>query len=135
MNHQMVDNILQNEVEHADDPFVGLGERREDIQQREELTFDLPIVAACRFNGDATGTNAPEFGRGIRHVVREGTGDYTVVFNQPLRTDRYLVLITPTEERVCWVDTQSRESFGITTEDNASSAADTNELFIAVILP
>lgn len=131
----MPSDIIKNDIERSTDPFTKFSEQAEDVQQRQEITFNLPIVAACRFNGDATGTNRPEYGRGIRHVVRDGTGDYTVVFSTPLRTDRYLVLITPTEERVCWVDTQSRESFGITTEDNASAAADTNELFVAVILP
>ena len=131
----MLNDILNQDVQRSGDGFTGLGERREDVATKQGQTHALPIVAACVFDGDLTGTNSPLYGLGIRSIVRTGTGVYTVVFNRPMITDRYIVLLTLNEEAIAWVTLKARESFTVRIEDNGSTAADVTNVHVAVILP
>jgi hypothetical protein len=87
----------------------------------------------CLFDGTVTGTSVPLVGFGIHRVTRVNTGIYTVTFENLLFNERYIVLVTPSQERVCWVDSKTKGSFQITTEDNASAAADTSQLNVVII--
>lgn len=92
-------------------------------------------IALCLFDGALTGTNRPKVGVNVKQVVRTNTGIYQVVFNFPLVSANYIVMVTPSEERVVWVDNKDRLSFRITTENNSSTAADTALLNVVVFAP
>ena len=129
----MVDLMEETEEEmFGKEPrdFEQLGQSEEDVDQRIQLN---PILAYGLFDG--TKSAIPLTGRGLKEIVRTNTGLYTVVFPTALRFNDYIVLVTPDEERVVWVDNKTTGQFDITTEDNASAAADTATLNVVVLRP
>ena len=108
--------------------FTQLGQTEEDVDKRIEIN---PILAYGLFNG--TKTSTPLGGRGIKNIIKTGTGTYTIVFPRALTNSTYTVLVTLDQERIAWVDSKTKGQFNITTEDNASAAADTNRFNLAVL--
>lgn len=100
-----------------------------ELQQQSEIH----PTYYCLFDGTITGTSVPLVGFGIHRVTRVSTGIYTVTLEKLLFNERYIVLVTPSQERVVWVDSKTKGSFKITTEDNSSVAADTAQLNVVII--
>lgn len=119
------DNMTEDVERKA---FTQLGQTEEDADERIEL---VPIMAYGLFNGSKS--SIPLRGRGLKSIVKTGTGTYTVLFLHALTASDYIVLVTPNQERIVWVDGKTTGQFNITTEDNASAAADTAELNVAVL--
>ncbi len=129
-NPDVIINKIAQETSASNDErdFKQLGLSEEDIDQKIQFN---PIMAYGLFDGSKSGI--PLGGKGLREIFRIGTGAYTIVFPSALRSSDYIVLVTPDQERVVWVDAKKKGQFNVTTETNASAAADTNRLNIVVL--
>jgi hypothetical protein len=95
--------------------------------------------AWCRFDGTATGTNAPAAGGNVTSITRLSAGKYTINFTTAMPDANYATTVTPgdaggTAVRMGLITTPAPTTTAVNIETVNSGFAATDEALISVVI-